>query len=104
MTLQTITNSNDEILNEYARLSTMNVIKDPLAHAEEWRNLAIIAALQDRIATSINCMTRVQYWQSQVPCIRLVEGSFSELIPTEHKTDEVQGVYDWQNRADIGDD
>ena len=99
--MQTMTNAPDGILEEYTRLSTINVIEDPKAHAEEWRNLAVIAALEDRIATSINCMTRVQYWQAQVPCIRLVEGSFSELVPIEHKTDEVQGVYDWQSYTDV---
>jgi hypothetical protein len=99
--MQTMTNAPDGILDEYYRLSTMNTINDPQAHAEEWRQLAINAALEDRISTSINCMTRVQYWQGQVPCIRLVDGDFSELVPTEHKTDEVQGVYDWQSRADM---
>lgn len=93
--MQTKTSAPDGILDEYYRLSTMNEIDDPQAHAEEWRHLAIIAALDDRISTSINCMTRVQYWQEQVPCIRLVENSFSELVPTgEHKTDETQGEYD----------
>jgi hypothetical protein len=98
--IQTLTNAPDAILDEYHRLSLVNEIDNPQAHAEEWRSLAIIAALEDRIATSMNCMTRVLYWQSQVPCIRLVEGSFSELIPT-HQTDEIPGIYDWQARKDL---
>ena len=103
--IQTLTTAPDGILDEYYRLSLVNEIPDPAAHAEEWRNLAAIAVVEGRTQTAINCLTRVAYWEYQAPCIRLVEGSFSELIPTEeHKTDEVQGVYDWQGRKDIGDD
>lgn len=100
--MQTMTNAPDAILDEYYRLSTMNVIEDIKVHIEAWRNLAIRAALENRFQTSINCMTRVSYWFEQVPCIRLVDGSFSELIPTEpHKTDEEQPEYDWQTRKDM---
>ena len=103
MTIQTMTNAPDKILDEMTRLGTMNIIEDIKEHVEAWRNLAIVATLEGRMYTAMNCLARAEYWLEQVPCIRLVEGSFSELIPLdaepEHKTDEVQGVYAWQEQT-----
>jgi hypothetical protein len=91
--INTMTTAPDEVLDEYTRLSTMNVIEDVKAHAEDWRNLAIKAACADRMATADNCMSRVKYWleKDSAAYIRLVEGSFSELLQTApHPAEQVR--------------
>ena len=87
----------DELTRDYIELSKQNVIEDVQDYAQKWYDLAMRAEKEDRPASASSWRQRAKHYAELCGCgyIRLVEGSFSELVSTDEQ------VYDWQQRKDL---
>jgi len=87
----------DELTKDMLELSKQNIIPDVVGYAQRWYDLSMRAEKEDRPASASSWRARAKYYSelAGVEYIRLVEGSFSELV----KTDEPD--YDWQQRKDL---
>lgn len=101
--IQTITNAPDELMGRYLRLSAVQEIPNIARYAFEWNVLAEDAANAGRVASAEAWSERGRFYAQQAggEYIRLIDGSFSELVQV---SEEPSGVMDWQARKDIGDD
>lgn len=93
---------NDEIMERFYELSTLNIIPDMHTHAENFNSLGDWADISERPNTAHACRTKARYYMGLAggSYIRLMDGSFAELIPTEQEL-EPEGVMDWQERKDL---
>ena len=89
----------DELTKDMLELTKQNVIPDMQDYAQKWYDLSMRAEKEDRPASASSWRQRAKYYADLCGCgyIRLVEGSFSELV----RTDEEPGAYDWQQRKDL---
>ena len=104
--IHTITNAPDELMERYYKLAAVQEIPNIARYAFEWAVLAEDAAKAGREACAEAWNKRGQFYAQQAggEYIRLIEGSFSELVQVSEIVQEPGGVMDWQDRKDIGDD
>lgn len=73
---------NDPILELYYGLALMQNIEDMQDYALAWADLSEIALLNDRPYLAAMCRSRAEWYGAQPTgeYIRVIDGSFSELI------------------------
>ena len=80
----------DELMQRYNKLAMLQNF-DAQEYAGDWERLAADALAQDRPALSEMCRSRGQFYaQYQGEQIRIIDGSFSELLGL----DENPSIYD----------
>ena len=71
------------LINRRTALSLQNIIPDMDAYAEEWNKLSADFAALGMLANAAMCNKNYQHYKeiADGEYIRLIEGSFAELIP-----------------------
>lgn len=72
------------LINRRTALSLQNIIPDMDAYAEEWNKLSADFAALGMLVNAEMCNKNYQHYKeiADGEYIRLIEGSFAELIPT----------------------
>lgn len=72
------------LISRRIELSLQNIIPDMDAYAEEWNKLSADFAALGMLASAEMCFRNYQHYKeiADGEYIRLIEGSFAELIPT----------------------